>query len=284
MVGNEEITGLTDAAELAHVQAPSPDSSISLHVMFKAPARLLDELARPERRFKITAQAQEVREGQARVPVTVTVNDRAAAREALIGMIRESGRDFIERSAWQALAPKAPLEPDWDYSMIALHHAGRSYSCSASSEQVLNTQKTHHAKGFDDISYHYAVDCFGTIYEGRDLRFKGASVLGHNTGIIGIVLLNNLTFPEEGGDWVAFARSKLNALGIDTTQQIPSQQVDATINLIEALKSLFVITHFGGHREYPDQGAAGKICPGNVGMELVRAIRSITQRQQPAGT
>ncbi|WP_256596184.1 hypothetical protein [Aquipseudomonas alcaligenes] len=37
-----------------------------------------------------------------------------------------------------------------------------------------------------------------------------------------------------------------------------------------------MIKHFGGHREYPGQLKDGKICPGNIGMELVRAIRSNT--------
>lgn len=51
--------------------------------------------------------------------------------------------------------------------------------------------------------------------------------------------------------------------------------------LVSALKNVFVIKHFGGHREYPNQLSEGKICPGNIGMELVRNIRSKTQLLPP---
>ncbi|GBL53276.1 n-acetylmuramoyl-l-alanine amidase [Pseudomonas citronellolis] len=51
--------------------------------------------------------------------------------------------------------------------------------------------------------------------------------------------------------------------------------------MIDAIRSVFVIRHFGGHREYPGQRAEGKVCPGNVGMELVRNIRTKTQLLPP---
>lgn len=85
-----------------------------------------------------------------------------------------------------------------------------------------------------------------------------------------------LTIEEEGADIVALGRETLERYGVNTTNSISAPQVDAVLNLISALKSVFVIKHFGGHREYPGQSADGKICPGNVGMELVRAIRTKT--------
>lgn len=134
---------------------------------------------------------------------------------------------------------------------------------------------------YDDIGYHFGIDCSGVIYEGRDIRFKGPSVLEYNTGVIGVVLLNNLTTAEEGDDLVAFGREALESIGVNTTNRIPAPQVDAVVTLISALKSVFVIKHFGGHREYPGQRAEGKVCPGNVGMELVKAIRIKTQLLPP---
>ncbi len=41
------------------------------------------------------------------------------------------------------------------------------------------------------------------------------------------------------------------------------------------------IKHFGGHREYPGQASEGKICPGNIGVELVRNLRTKTQLLPP---
>lgn len=45
MVGGRETFGVTDASGLARVQAPSAESVISLHVLFKSPARMLTELS-----------------------------------------------------------------------------------------------------------------------------------------------------------------------------------------------------------------------------------------------
>jgi hypothetical protein len=66
--------------------------------------------------------------------------------------------------------------------------------------------------GFDDIGYHFGIDCQGNIYEGRDVRLKGSSVHNFNTGVIGIVLLNNLTTAEEGADALALGRHPLSTL------------------------------------------------------------------------
>lgn len=73
----------------------------------------------------------------------------------------------------------------------------------------------------------------------------------------------------------------LDSVGYSTTNVIPEDQIIALMHLIDALKSVFVIKNFRGHREYPGQGSKGKICPGNIGMELVRNIRAKTQLLPP---
>ncbi|MBU1332175.1 MAG: peptidoglycan recognition protein family protein [Gammaproteobacteria bacterium] len=226
--------------------------------------------------FNTTANAQEVKPGQPLAPVLITINDRAATREAIIRKVQELGHSYVSRSAWGAVRGNDGMDCDWDYTMVALHHAGRSYECSGGSQQMLETQEEHMGQGYDDIGYHFGIDCSGVIYEGRDIRLKGSSVRNYNTGVIGIVLLNNLATAEEGGGIVALGRELLESLGHNTTNTIPAAQINGVVNLITALKSVFVIKHFGGHREYPGQSSDGKICPGNVGMELVRAIRSNT--------
>ncbi|HCD6623346.1 TPA: N-acetylmuramoyl-L-alanine amidase [Pseudomonas aeruginosa] len=229
--------------------------------------------------FETIAKAQEVKPGQPIQPVSITVNDRAATREALIRRVRKLGGQFVERSEWGAVKGHATVS-DWDYSMIALHHAGRSYSCGVGAEQMRDTQEEQIDK-FEDFSYHFGISCDGVIYEGRDIRLKGSHVRQYNTGVIGIVLLNNLSTVEEGGDIVAWGRQGMEFLGVNTTNTIPGPQIDSVLTLISALKNVFVIKHFGGHREYPNQLSEGKICPGNVGMELVRNIRAKTQLLPP---
>ncbi|WP_371365479.1 peptidoglycan recognition family protein [Pseudomonas sp. QL9] len=230
-------------------------------------------------KFRTTAKAQEIKPGQPAQPVSITVNDRAATREALIGKVRQLGALFVERSEWGAVKGKATAF-DWDYTMIALHHAGRSYSCGVGEEQMRETQDEQIDK-FEDFSYHFGISCDGVIYEGRDIRLKGSHVRQYNTGVIGIVLLNNLSTAEEGGDIVALGRRGLELVGVNTTNTIPALQIESVLTLISALKSVFLIKHFGGHREYPNQLSEGKICPGNVGMELVRNIRIQTALLPP---
>lgn len=231
--------------------------------------------------FATQATAQEIKPGEFMCPIPISVNDRAATREAIIKKVQSLSATFVERSSWGAVKGKPEMVMDWDYSMIALHHAGRSHSCTPGAEQMQEIQKGHLSQKYDDIGYHYGIDCTGQILEGRDIRFQGSSVLKYNTGLIGIVLLDNLTTPEEGGDWVAKGRVALDSIGYSTTNVIPAAQIDALMQLIDALKSVFVIKHFGGHREYPGQASEGKICPGNIGMELVKNIRAKTQLLPP---
>lgn len=231
--------------------------------------------------FATQATAQEIKPGEFMCPIPITVNDRAATREAIIKKVRSLNATFVERSSWGAVKGKPDMVMDWDYSMIALHHAGRSHSCTPGAEQMQEIQKGHLSQKYDDIGYHYGIDCTGQIFEGRDIRLQGSSVLKFNAGLIGIVLLENLTTPEEGGDWVAKGRVALDSIGYSTTNVIPDAQIVALMHLIDALKSVFVIKHFGGHREYPGQASEGKICPGNIGMELVRNLRTKTQLLPP---
>ncbi|WP_332766150.1 N-acetylmuramoyl-L-alanine amidase [Pseudomonas koreensis] len=231
--------------------------------------------------FATQATAQEIKPGEFMCPIPITVNDRAATREAIIKKVRSLNTTFVERSSWGALKGKPDMVMDWDYTMIALHHAGRSHSCTPGAEQMQEIQKGHLSQKYDDIGYHFGIDCTGQVYEGRDIRLQGSSVLKFNTGLIGIVLLENLTTAEEGGDWVSKGRVALDSLGYSTTNVIPAAQITALMHLIDALKSVFVIKHFGGHREYPGQASEGKICPGNIGMELVRNLRAKTQLLPP---
>jgi hypothetical protein len=285
-VDGRETTGQADVHGMVRIQAPSADSVIALHVRFKSPAGLVTDVKvnpMTADTFTTTTLAQEVSPEHAIAPVEITINDRAATREAIIRKVRSLGHGFVERSEWSARQPKKQLDDDWDYTMIALHHAGRSYACGGGAEQMLKTQKNHlKPEKYDDIAYHYGIDCSGNIYEGRDIRFKASSVRKFNTGVIGIVLLNDLTIPEEGNDWVTLARKTLKSVGIDTTNQIPAAQMDAALNMITALKSFFVIKHFGGHSEYPGQNEGeAKICPGRIGMKLVKNIRTKTQLMHP---
>src|SRR5260370_37656730 len=73
--------------------------------------------------------------------VEVTVNDRAATRQAIINRVRYSGMNFVERSDWAAHKNRsARMQNDWNYSKIALHHAGRSVACGPAALQLQEIQ------------------------------------------------------------------------------------------------------------------------------------------------
>lgn len=135
--------------------------------------------------------------------ISISVNDRAATRQAIITSLKAKGYPLLERSSWAALPPKHALAPsNWDYRDIVIHHAGRSYSCAVNEqgaiEQIQEAQE-YDMRNFFDIGYHYAVSCPGQIIEASDIRFTGSPVMGSNTGKVGIVLLENLA--EAGEAW-----------------------------------------------------------------------------------
>jgi hypothetical protein len=209
--------------------------------------------------------------------ISISVNDRAATRQAIINRVRKGSMNFVERSDWAAHKNRSKrMHDDWNYSKIAIHHAGRSFSCGPAALQLQDIQKMQMGKSIapsDDIGYHYALDCFGNVFEGRDIRFKGESVHNYNTGVIGIVLLENLTEPGEGHDGVAKVHKFLGAVGFARLPEVDQRQIQSLAAFIAILREFFHIDTLGGHREFPGQLGEGKICPGNIGLEIVGELR-----------
>jgi hypothetical protein len=54
----------------------------------------------------------ELKNNQFPMPLEITVNDRAATREALFEQLRAKGVSVVERSAWQAKPAKSGMEQD----------------------------------------------------------------------------------------------------------------------------------------------------------------------------
>jgi hypothetical protein len=230
--------------------------------------------------------------------VPITVNDRAATREAIIATLKKAGHALVERSSWGAKAPRDALTPsNWDYSDIVLHHAGHSYSCAVNEQGAIEQMKKaqeYDMQSFYDIGYHYALSCTGEIFEARDVRFTGSHVKGDNTGKLGIVLLENLA--EAGEAWEQeYSRKsmweKLKGsldIGRDAVafnHEMPTKvEIDALTVLIKTLKQFFNITTLGGHREYQllAPGGEGRACPGKYGMQVVVQMRSTCALAAPS--
>ncbi|WP_148714722.1 peptidoglycan recognition protein family protein [Chitinolyticbacter meiyuanensis] len=229
--------------------------------------------------------------GQKIVPHKITVNDKAATRQAIILALRRAGFTFKTRSEWGAKPGKA--KEDWDYDSIALHHAGNSFSCHADGvEQLKKAEEIDFGK-FQQLSYHYAIDCAGTIYEALDVRYKGAHISGGNTGVLGIVMLADFSvhgeaYEQEYKEKSTWEQIKGAAGWIadkaDTATDEPTDaQIKALYKLVEVLKTVFFLEVFGGHQEFQRNATGeGRACPGRYGMDLVNMIRKDLNMKIPA--
>lgn len=230
----------------------------------------------------------------------ITVNNRAAIRQAIINGVRKYKKIFYERSQWSLKKipnvndvreiEKDKMEYDWDYTMIAIHHAGEGAVCSTGFNNIRKAESTHmDGHKWSDIGYHYAIDCSGNIYEARDIRLKGSHLSRYNTGAIGIVLLERLSETGENGflyalsDTTGYSYLKtgrevdgeithdmLGPIFPPVHPKIPELQLETLQSFIEILTEYFHIDTLGGHREFPYQDRS---CPGNVGIKIVEKLR-----------
>ncbi|GAA2260966.1 hypothetical protein GCM10010430_51390 [Kitasatospora cystarginea] len=108
----------------------------------------------------------------------------------------------MARSLWQPGQAPSPPEPQHDHTVRALfiHHTanGDSYDPKDVPEIVRSIYRDHRTRrGWDDIGYHFLVDRYGVIYEGRlsgvDQAVTGAHTQGFNHETVGVAAIG--TFP-----------------------------------------------------------------------------------------
>lgn len=118
---------------------------------------------------------------------------------------------------------------------IVVHHTAFSHA------GPVEIQEMHmDRRGFADVAYHFLIDPDWVIYEGRNLRIRGAHVQGFNTGSVGIVLIGNFNVEE------------------------PTRaQIDSLAGLVDYLRYTYEIRYLAGHKDYPDQSPDGTECPGD---------------------
>lgn len=217
--------------------------------------------------------------------VQIKVDDKAATRQAIIAALRREGVTFLSRSDWKAKPSQRSDGPDWNFHAIALHHAGNSYSCSADGADQLRKAEATDIASFGHVSYHYAIACDGMLYEALDIREKGAHIASGNTGVIGIVMLADMSLPGEAYREEYAKKSLLGKVrgavewGADELSSSPSRpsetQVKSLTALVKVLRRYFTIDTLGGHREFQQiQTGDGRACPGAYGMELVDRLRA----------
>ena len=215
---------------------------------------------------RVTAERQLIAEQKERYKVAQVLDGRAAIMNELL-----TDNDIIKRKDWHAKPSKNNLVYDWDYDSIVLHHAGNSYQCS---NHVADIQ-SEHLKAFDDIGYHYAINCNGVIFEGRPLIFKGSHVDKGNTKKIGIVMIGDFSIRGESDFKLFDPSSWVDQIDFDQVDEVPAAMHNSLISLIKYILTIFsTIKSLGGHREYAKILGDDRSCPGQYGIEEVNILRS----------
>ncbi|GKT00879.1 N-acetylmuramoyl-L-alanine amidase [Acidovorax sp. SUPP3434] len=213
-------------------------------------------------------------------------------RQALIDRL-----SIVDRLSWKAQNPAMIPPNDWNYHSIAIHHAGNTFGCAAPGMESIRQVEKIDIKKFGRVSYHYAVACDGTIYEALDIRHKGAHVEAMNTGVIGIVLLADLSVRGEGAKYgpgvmnVAKAKGAQAAINEFLSVQADrlkvlhdegtEQQISRTEALVGALKDFFPIRRLGGHRDFAKTVQTSRACPGIYGMIIADQLRKKLGLSEP---
>lgn len=82
---------------------------------------------------------------------------------------------------------------------IVVHHNG------VPGRDISNIRRTHKAKGWSDVGYHYVITETGVTQRGRPESKSGAHAQGLNTNSIGVCLIGN-------GNQTTFEPDQLDAL------------------------------------------------------------------------
>jgi len=100
------------------------------------------------------------------------------------------------RQQWAKGDPKPWLaDPMGMIRRITVHHDAIDAAATGSPAKIAarldSIRRSHLARGWADIGYHYAIDAEGRVWQGRPLTLQGAHVADQNQNNLGIVLLGN---------------------------------------------------------------------------------------------
>lgn len=104
------------------------------------------------------------------------------------------GLEIFPREAWADAAPTGPIEPDDPRFLLVHHTAGPTPAPEAVVDELRGIYRFHTGaeKGWPDVAYHFFVDPYGGVWEGRAGSLDGAveaSATGGNQGFAQLVCL-----------------------------------------------------------------------------------------------
>ncbi len=163
---------------------------------------------------------------------------------------------FKRRADWASTAPiPRRMDKMLPVRRLTVHHDGMPPVDLRSPGEVAARidliRRAHQNRGWGDIGYHYIVDPFGTVWEGRPLSWQGAHVAGNNEGNLGVMVLGN------------FQQQHPTSAQLDTLDRFVAAQVSGR--------------HMNVSNVYTHQEFAPTECPG-------RSLQAhMTRTRKPSG-
>jgi len=212
-------------------------------------------------------------------PETGATSAQAAATEA-------SAPDLVTREEWGADESLRSDAPSYaPVKMAFVHHtaSGNTYT-RAEAPGLVRAIYAYHTESlhWSDIGYNFAIDRFGTIYEGRyggiTRGVIGAQVGGFNTGSTGISVIGTFTAVAPP-QVVVTALERLLAWKLSLGDLDPQGTAELTCGLTDKYKKGDTVTFpvIAGHRD-----ANRTECPGDQLYALLPTIRAaVAERLSP---
>ena len=164
------------------------------------------------------------------------------------------------RKSWGA----AEADPDLvshDIDRLTVHHTARPHDGTPMEEKLQRWQSYHQSIGFGDIAYHMVVSADGTIYEGREYDFVGATRTSYDPAGHFLPALDGM-FDEL---WDSPNDDDNEPDGAD---ELSAEQLGSLLDLLAWASVEFGIDpeEIAGHRDY-----AATACPGTVVHEMLQS-------------
>lgn len=186
---------------------------------------------------------------------------------------------IVTREQWKA----NPKYLDWDpkyapLKAVVLHHtASTNDYTAAQAPGIVAGIYYYHAVtlGWGDIGYHFLVDRYGVIYQGRDGDInrvnEGGHAYGFNTGTVGISMIGNF-MKEQPTDATLDSVAKLAAWKLKAAKLNPMEQLTEKKSHLKPGNSQVTGYVFDGHRAWNYTS-----CPGDAFWPRMGEMRSQVQ-------
>ncbi|QWW20264.1 cell wall-binding repeat-containing protein [Schaalia sp. 19OD2882] len=169
---------------------------------------------------------------------------------------------------------------DWDLEKITpkgvvIHHtAGNNNYSRAQAPQAVRGVHQYHAStlGWGDVGYHFLVDRYGTVYQGREGSLTGFYEAGHargaNSNTLGVSVVGDFTNVEPP----IAAQNAVAKVSAWLLKRMGAHNVDAPIRVTGQPAVGRTIKTLSGHRD-----VGGTACPGQAFYDKLPRLRTVVQ-------